>query len=174
VTTVSTYHFTDPDGVKHEVEGKTFLRSRDATHMGLVKRNLPTPTKWVPVGAEMSEQRAKDIVWYAMRKGLQGLDLDDHIAVVPITETKTEVKSPKRRAVPGTHFFTAKKITALTARDREGVYEITVMIGGRPKTYRTEKGSPFVGKLPVGEFPNGQSIAVEFSERGTFRKVKLK
>lgn len=173
MTTVSTYHFTDPSGVSQSVEGKTFLRSRGATYMGLVRRNIPNNTKWTAVSAEMSEERAKDVVWYAIRKGIQGLDFGDEIAVVPITETKTEVKSPKRRAVPGTHFFTAKKIVALTDSSRPGVYKITVMIGGRPKDYCTEKGSPFVGTLPVGEFPEGKSIAVEFSERGTFRKVKI-
>ncbi len=171
--TESTYHFTDPSGVSQSVEGKTFLRSRGATYMGLVRRNIPNNTKWTAVSAEMSEERAKDVVWYAIRKGIQGLDFGDEIAAVPITEMKKNVPSPKRRAVSGTHFFTAMKIVALTDPDRAGVYEITVRLGNGTHRYRTEKGSPFVGKLPVGDFPNGQSIAIEFSERGTFRKVKI-
>jgi hypothetical protein len=80
------YEFTDPDGTVQRESTRNHLRTTGITHAALVKRG----GRWLVVNLEQSAQEAKDKLWYAMRKGIRGLDVDDETAVVEAHPVGTE------------------------------------------------------------------------------------
>lgn len=117
------YTFTDPDGNTRTVDCRQFLRTRGATHIGMIRRanRRGVSEKWDAVCAETSEKAARDKAWYACRAGIHGYDVDDDVATAPVTSSPPSLPErgvPKGGMRPGgkAHYVDVSKPSAYTYR----------------------------------------------------------